>query len=352
MNPCGQRCATLAAGSTTTSALLVQLFAFRDTRSRCHQPAKYQHAARQNHSKQRCHIEAGLGKNSNVPSQTHQRGPLCSISRDDRWQRSAAGRVPAARRYPLELRPRCLILLAAFSFPLFLTSCAGNQSALDPRGKQAEVLAGLFWTFTIILALVWFVTMVGLLLAILRRRLREEPAERRGVAQRQIWLAFYGALISTTAILIGLSVLSVGGQAAIYRREGTAVVTIKVIGHQWWWQVRYEDENTAFSFETANEIRIPVGEPVDVQLATSDVIHSFWIPSLAGKLDLIPGRENQLRIEADKPGIYRGQCAEFCGRQHAHMAMFVIALPRNEFEKWRARQRAAAIAATGSTRPG
>jgi cytochrome c oxidase subunit 2 len=219
-----------------------------------------------------------------------------------------------------------------------LSGCSTIQSTLAPHGSQAQVLARLFWIFTAVLALVWVATMIALLLAVQHGRRRgEEGLASRPPPSRSMWATFFVSLGAGSAILIGLSIVSFGGQAATYALS-TPAVSIRIVGHQWWWQVHYEDPNPARSFDTANEIRIPVGAPVEVRLATADVIHSFWIPSLAGKLDLIPGRENVLEIEAEKPGIYRGQCAEFCGRQHAHMAMFVVALPRDEFEKWRAGQ--------------
>jgi cytochrome c oxidase subunit II len=224
-----------------------------------------------------------------------------------------------------------------------LSGCASVQSVLEAHGNQAQALARLFWTFTTILAAIWLVTMIGLLLAIIRGRRRDEEQPQSQLPPgRPIWTSFAISLAAGTVILVGLSVLSFGGQAPIYARSKMPVVSIRIIGHQWWWQVGYDDPDGARSFDTANEIRIPVGVPVEVTLVTADVIHSFWIPSLAGKLDLIPGRENVLDIEADKPGIYRGQCAEFCGRQHAHMALFVVALPPDQFEKWRDGQMAGA----------
>ncbi|UCI09644.1 cytochrome c oxidase subunit II [Mesorhizobium sp. B1-1-8] len=227
-------------------------------------------------------------------------------------------------------------LLGAAGGAAFISGCVGEQSALDPHGRQADALVVLFWAFTAVLGLVWLVTMAGLLLALTRRREgRGEPAEARPAVKRPMLIAFAAMLTSTIIILSGLAVLSFGGQRTIFGGEAGAALTISVIGHQWWWQVRYEGDG---GFETANEIRIPVGTPVDINLATADVIHSFWIPSLAGKLDLIPGKMNELRIEASKPGIYRGQCAEFCGQQHAHMAIFVVALEPHEFERWRADQ--------------
>jgi cytochrome c oxidase subunit 2 len=114
---------------------------------------------------------------------------------------------------------------------------------------------------------------------------------------------------------------------------------IEVVGHQWWWQVRYLDAQGAPDFETANEIRIPAGAEVEIALASADVLHSFWVPSLAGKLDLVPGKDNRLRLVASRPGMFRGQCAEYCGGPHAQMALFVVALEKSAFEEWRALQR-------------
>jgi cytochrome c oxidase subunit 2 len=114
---------------------------------------------------------------------------------------------------------------------------------------------------------------------------------------------------------------------------------IHVIGKQWWWDVRYEVRSgDTSSVVLANELRIPLDEPVELLLTTSDVIHSFWAPSLAGKVDMIPGRTNRLVIRTSEPGLYRGQCAEYCGGQHAFMALYVIAEPREDFEAWLARQ--------------
>lgn len=107
-----------------------------------------------------------------------------------------------------------------------------------------------------------------------------------------------------------------------------------MVGERWWWRVHYLDENGDISFVTANEIRMPVGQPVRFELKAQDVIHSFWVPSLAGKLDMIPGRTNSYTFSAEKPGVYRGQCAEYCGAQHALMAFYAIAMEPGEFEAW------------------
>ena len=118
---------------------------------------------------------------------------------------------------------------------------------------------------------------------------------------------------------------------------------IEVTGKRWWWAVAYLDENGDQLFETANEIHIPVGVPVRLRLVSDNVIHSFWVPALGGKADLIPGRPNSLWLQADEPGVYRGQCAEFCGVQHALMAFFVVASSHEEFADWVASQKASAV---------
>ena len=115
-------------------------------------------------------------------------------------------------------------------------------------------------------------------------------------------------------------------------------ITIEVTGRQWWWEVRYTDVDASNIFTTANEIHIPVGIPVMFTLHGGDVIHSFWVPNLAGKKDLIPGKVNTIWLQADKPGVYRGQCAEYCGLQHAQMALWVIAEPQEQFNAWRQSQ--------------
>jgi cytochrome c oxidase subunit 2 len=124
----------------------------------------------------------------------------------------------------------------------------------------------------------------------------------------------------------------------VTRHAEDPAVTIEVVAEQWWWRVRYLDARGRRTFETANEIRIPVGRPVELRLATADVIHSFWVPSLAGKLDMIPGRVNTMWVEAEQAGTFRGQCAEYCGGAHALMAFHVVAEPEAVFAAWRARQ--------------
>ena len=127
---------------------------------------------------------------------------------------------------------------------------------------------------------------------------------------------------------VGLTLLSFFADRTLAGIGTQAALTIRVTGHQWWWEVRYEDARPDRILTSANEIHVPAGEPIRLVLSSTDVIHSFWVPNLAGKLDLIPGHENVLSFVAAEPGTYRGQCAEFCGAQHAHMSIVVVAEPR------------------------
>ena len=158
-----------------------------------------------------------------------------------------------------------------------------------------------------------------------------------------------GAAVATLLTVVALTALSYLSQRQLFAQE-RAGVTIKVTGYQWWWDVRYENDSPERTFTTANEIYVPVGVPVTVKLAANDVIHSFWVPSLMGKLDLIPGQDNEIQFVASRPGVYRGQCAEFCGWQHAHMGLLVIALPSAEFQAWSEAQRAPAAAPADAER--
>jgi cytochrome c oxidase subunit 2 len=135
---------------------------------------------------------------------------------------------------------------------------------------------------------------------------------------------------------------TMGTLSAVAHPSTPPGVTIRVTGHQYWWEVEYVGREPSESFTTANELHVPVGVPVRLELVAGDVIHSFWVPQLAGKTDLIPGQRNVMWIQAERPGRYYGHCAEYCGAQHANMEMYVIAEPKREFESWLARERQAA----------
>jgi cytochrome c oxidase subunit 2 len=134
--------------------------------------------------------------------------------------------------------------------------------------------------------------------------------------------------------LLGSLIWTVAVMAAINSPGKKPALSIEITGKQWWWSIRYLSDDASRIITTANEIHIPVGQPVRIKLIGADVIHSFWIPALTGKTDAIPGQTNTMWLEADKPGTYRGQCTEYCGEQHAHMAAFVVAETPAVFETW------------------
>jgi cytochrome c oxidase subunit 2 len=229
---------------------------------------------------------------------------------------------------------------------LLCPMCSGWQSVTHPSGPRAAGLDRLFWVFTLTCGVIWLLVMLVLLLA-LRRRVGQDAASPERMEQRERWSAvIVGVAVAATVLIIsGLTVLSYAATRAISVTDGDPLV-IRVRGYQWWWQVTYDDSRPDRSFVTANEIHIPVGRAVRIELSAVDVIHSFWVPNLAGKQDLIPGRNNVLTLTADRAGIYRGQCAQFCGLQHAHMAMLVIAEPPATFDAWRDHQIGDAAEAT------
>lgn len=224
------------------------------------------------------------------------------------------------------------------------------MSALEPAGPQADRI-GALWNLFLVVAVIVTVLVIGVELVgvvrAVRRRRREafaDPLARDPVGDRRRLHVIAVATAATVATLIGLLIASVETGKALAalgdRRpaEGQPL-TIKITGHQWWWEVEYEHTVPALRVTTANELHLPVGRPVLLRLASSDVIHSLSIPSLHGKKDLIPGRENVTWIQADRAGVFRGQCAEFCGVQHARMALPVVAEAPAAFEAWLAHQR-------------
>jgi cytochrome c oxidase subunit II len=228
--------------------------------------------------------------------------------------------------------------LAAAVLPLLAAGCAGPQSALDPQGPNAASLAWLIWFFTAICGAVWLLVMITLGVALWRRRSvatdpTELPAPAEPGEERRTSRVVLGALAATIVIITVLTTLSFLATRSLSEGKGEPLV-VRLRGYQWWWEVTYTAGSPDRFLTSANEIRVPVGRPVRLELSSGDVIHSFWVPSLAGKQDLIPGRENVLTFTAERPGSYRAQCAEFCGMQHARMAMVVVALPPEEFESW------------------
>jgi cytochrome c oxidase subunit II len=203
------------------------------------------------------------------------------------------------------------------------------QSVLSPHGPQADQIATLAWILfvfaSIILALVMFATLLAM---------RGTPRVREVIARERTILGFGLALpVVTLSMLLALGIWLTRAHTG----HTDDALRIEVTGLQWWWRVVYVSTKAVVS---ANEIRIPVRHPIELTLGSADVIHSFWVPSLAGKVDMIPGRVTRLRLTAERPGIYRGQCAEYCGGPHALMGLKVIAMPRDEYESWFGREAA------------
>jgi len=247
------------------------------------------------------------------------------------------------------LDPKDVALTLAAIGLLALQRWEGIQTALSPAGIQAARISHLWWIFFAVAAFVWIAVMGVLVHAIVRGRGRAAPVtdERTKRVQR---IAVGSATIATVLTLLGLATVdfATGRSIASLAVSHPDPLVIEVTGYQWWWEVEYQDSVSSNGFTTANEIVIPVGRPVRVIIEAADVIHSFWVPNLHGKRDLIPGYSNNIWIRADEPGIYRGQCAEYCGDQHARMALFVVARDSAEFEAWRANQLRPGVTPTDS----
>ncbi|MDQ2711598.1 MAG: cytochrome c oxidase subunit II, partial [Acidobacteriota bacterium] len=239
----------------------------------------------------------------------------------------------------ISMRLRSVLTLCWFSM---LTACAGHQqSVVDPAGPQSGKIATLWWFFFYLLGAIFLTVMVLLIGTLMRRQPRTETAaqqENHSVPEEtesKLTRVVTGATIVTVLILFVLLIASIGtGKATADLGRKPNLLKIEVTGNQWWWQFRYLSDDPSQTLTTANEIHIPVGRTVLIQGMSNDVIHSFWVPNLHGKRDLIPSRVTTEYIQADKPGVYRGQCAEFCGLQHAHMSFYVIAEPEDKFEAW------------------
>jgi len=199
---------------------------------------------------------------------------------------------------------------------------------VSPKGPAARTVAGLWWPMLIVATAVFLFVVCMLLLAPARGRRKTEDEAKRDAPWGEPFIVIAGVVVSG-AILVGFFLFSLDRMQALAVGARQTKLTVAVIGHDWWWEVRYP--NGAVS---ANEIHIPTGVKVQLALTTDDVIHSFWVPRLGPKTDMIPGQPNTLWLEASEPGVYRGQCAEFCGLQHANMIIRVVADPPAEFDRW------------------
>ncbi|HEX2189630.1 MAG TPA: cytochrome c oxidase subunit II [Longimicrobiaceae bacterium] len=222
---------------------------------------------------------------------------------------------------------------AGLAAAVLLAGCGTNLSAVDPAGPQAARIAGLAGFLTVAGSAVFLVVVGFLLYAVWRGHRRAESAGGPEVERRMaLWVG--GGLAATVAVLAAVLLHNLAtGRALAAFAEPDALV-VRVTGQQWWWEVEYQDPSPHRRLLTANEIHVPVGRRVRVEVESSDVIHSFWVPNLHGKLDLIPGYSGVTYLRADRPGVYHGRCAEYCGLQHARMDLRVVAEPPERFAAW------------------
>lgn len=215
---------------------------------------------------------------------------------------------------------------------LLVSGCAGPQSSLAPAGRGAERIAELFWWMTGGAVVVWLIV-AWLTWSAIRGRVAKQDA------RRALFYIVGGGALFPTAVLTALLVYGLGQMPALLAPAPEGSLRIEVTGEQFWWRVRYLPADGQPAVVLANEIRLPVGEPVELWLNSPDVIHSFWIPALGGKMDMIPGRTTRLLLEPTRTGTFRGQCAEYCGESHALMAFPVVVAEKREFGQWLDAQR-------------
>lgn len=208
---------------------------------------------------------------------------------------------------------------------------------LHSYGPASAPTMYLGWVLAALLLVVFIIIALLLIWAVLRKRLAEDARSMGREDEGMQWI-YIGTGIST-CILLALTIYALVTLNMISKPPSPPALTLTVTGYDWWWKVEYEDSDPSRRFVTANEIHIPVGQPVLVKLKSADVIHAFWLPVLAGKTQMIPGLTNRQWLQADVEGVYLGQCTQFCGVQHAHMGLEVVAQNTAEFEKWQNAQR-------------
>ena len=223
----------------------------------------------------------------------------------------------------------------------------GNQTALNPVGPGAARIefefALIFW----ITAAVYCIVLIGLLIAIARRghslNTMPDPLPTDQISERRARRVVGAGVAVTIVLLFVMLISSFETGRALGDVNAEDALTIDVYGHQWWWEIRYPNNEAYKIVETANEIHVPVGRPIRFHGTSRDVIHSFWAPNVNGKRDLIPGYETEVVWQVDKPGRWRGQCAEYCGEQHAHMSFFIVAESKEQFARWLTDQAKSAV---------
>jgi cytochrome c oxidase subunit 2 len=231
---------------------------------------------------------------------------------------------------------------------LGLCACEQNsQSAVRPAGPAADQIADHWWIMLAVGAAVFLLVVLALYRAVTHRGRRAEPGAVNDDRSSTRWI-LAGGVALPVVVLVPLIIFTLQTLAGLTVPNGKSMLQVVVTGWQWWWDVEYVGDDPQARLRTANEIHIPVGRPVRIQLRSGDVIHSFWVPSLQGKMDQIPGKVNTTWIQADSSGVYRGECAEYCGLQHTRMQFRVVALAPAEFAAWLEDQRKPGIPAADS----
>ncbi|MGY8810156.1 MAG: cytochrome c oxidase subunit II [Pseudomonadales bacterium] len=219
--------------------------------------------------------------------------------------------------------------MCALGIPLLLSGCDGPMSALQPAGPGAQASAWLWWGMFSAFTLVLLVVVLLWLHAM--RRDPGQVTDREAQRVQNRWVVGGGLILPILSITVILAFgIPLGQRMLPLPLDEGEPVRINVTAHQWWWEVSYPDTGIVLK----DELHIPAGMPVDLHLTSSDVVHSFWVPRLGGKMDMFPGRTNILRLEADYPGTYHGSCTEFCGKGHAHMQFTVQAHEPADYQAW------------------
>lgn len=219
------------------------------------------------------------------------------------------------------------LLAGAVLVSIVLSGCSGSPSALDPHGPKGDQVTTLWWILFVVAAIVTVIVLLLGVWAAFGPRTGEAPA--RGFMSGHAFVLTAGALIPAV-ILIGVFAYTLRTTVTLSAPSTLAKMTIKVVGHRWWWEFDYLNQH----FVTANEMHVPAGQPVRLELTSADVIHSFWVPQLGPQIDTVPGIVNTTWTEASRAQTYRGECNVFCGIQHANMDFLVVADPPARFAAW------------------
>jgi cytochrome c oxidase subunit 2 len=223
----------------------------------------------------------------------------------------------------------------------FLAGCSGGQSALNPDARESNYIFDLWSLFCVVLTIIYCLVLLLLTIALARRGKSEDtqpilnPDARQ---ERRMGIAVGSAVVVTTICLFVFLIADFAAGRTIHSATDPHPLRLKIRGHQWWWEVQYDHETASNMVTTANEIHVPIGKSVEFDLESVDVIHSFWAPNFNGKKDLVPGHPTKLWFRADQPGVFTGQCAEYCGAQHAHMRFVIVADEPGQFALWYASQ--------------